>query len=190
MWMISKIFNYSFRSEMSTSQEKSKRISSFEEGELSKFGTGFWGRAVCFLPNILAAVIFQEPWKVQAVKHQIISQMTKVWVWKGDVFRKARPHKHRDARVLTHRGRSVANGHVCLKPKSLKIQSEIMNPVLNYLGPRYRKDKAHTNIYFQHKSGFGCWEDKITTSSCLTVWQCSRSYKKGDSPVVLERSVL
>lgn len=107
MWMISKIFTYSFRSEMSTSQDKPKRISSFEEGELSKFGTEFWGRAVCFLPNILAAVIFQEPWKVQAVKHQIIPQVTKVWVWKGDVFRKARPHKHSDARVQTHRGRSV-----------------------------------------------------------------------------------
>lgn len=122
LWMITTSFSYSFRSEMSPSQEKSN------EFHVSKTGTQQIGYRVlgkgCVLSAkmyLFAAVIFQEPQKVQAVKHQITSQVMKGWVLKGSLFRKARTHQHRDIRVRTHREVGRPHLHACLKPKPIKI---------------------------------------------------------------------
>lgn len=53
--------------------------------------------------------------------------------------------------------------------KVVKIQSKELNPVLNYSGPRGRKDRSHANIHFQHKSVFDCLGDKRVPSPSLTV---------------------
>lgn len=39
---------------------------------------------------------------------------------------------------------SGPNFRVCLKPKPMKIPSKVLNLVLNYSGPRYRKNNSHT----------------------------------------------
>lgn len=145
---------------MSTTQEKSKEFQVFKTRTQQ-----IWyqvlekGSCANFLPNIYAAVSLQEPEKVQGGKQQTISQMQKGWAVK-EFFREARTQQRGDACVYTQREGNGPTFHVYLKPKSTKIESKVLNPVLHYSGPRYRKDESHTNIYFQHKSGFGCLEIK------------------------------
>lgn len=83
----------------------------FWRRKLSKFGTKFWGRAVCFLPSTCAAVIFQELQKAQAVKQGCALN--------GDLGK--RTHINTDLHVCIYSEVSRPSFHVCLKPKSTKI---------------------------------------------------------------------